>query len=166
MSIRRLLSSSRYLTIIAVLCTLLAATALMIYGAFATVQVVVEVVAYGKISMKVAKEMVLSFIELVDVFLLGTVLYIISVGLYELFIAQLDLPEWLVISDLDMLKDKLVAVIVVVLGVVFLGQVMAWDGQSDLLNYGVAIALVIAALTFFLSQKPQKPKKPKDKEQE
>jgi len=33
----------------------------------------------------------------------------------------------------------------------FLGFVVAWDGTRDLLGIGVAIALVIAALTYFLS---------------
>ncbi len=44
-----------------------------------------------------------------------------------------------------------VAVLIVVLAVLFLGQAMAWDGKRDLLSFGVAIALMIAALTYFLS---------------
>ena len=47
-------------------------------------------------------------------------------------------------------------VVVVVMGVLFLGQVVTWDGQRDLLGYGVGIAAVIAALTWFSSQKPKK----------
>jgi hypothetical protein len=35
--------------------------------------------------------------------------------------------------------------------VLFLGQVVAWNGERDLLGFGAAIALVIAALTWFLS---------------
>ena len=42
-------------------------------------------------------------------------------------------------------------VLAAVLGVMFLGFVVAWDGTRDLLGIGVAIALVIAALTYFLS---------------
>ena len=57
-----------------------------------------------------------------------------------------------------MLKDKLVGVVIVVLSVVFLGQVLTWDGSRDLLGYGVAIGAVIATLTYFLSQKPPKKK--------
>jgi uncharacterized membrane protein YqhA len=63
------------------------------------------------------------------------------------------LPEWLTINNLDDLKNKLIAVVIVVLGVLFLGQVVSWDGKTDLLGYGVSIALVIAALTYFLAQK-------------
>jgi hypothetical protein len=41
--------------------------------------------------------------------------------------------------------------------------VIAWDGQRDLLGYGAAIALVVAALTYFLSQQPKKAKPNDDK---
>jgi hypothetical protein len=48
------------------------------------------------------------------------------------------------------------------LGVLFLEQVVAWDGGRDLLGFGAAIALVVAALTYFLSQKPRKTRAPRD----
>ena len=84
-------------------------------------------------------------------------LYVIAIGLFELFVDdRLDLPNWLEIHDLNDLKDKLIGVVVVVMGVLFLGQVVTWDGQRDLLGYGVGIAAVIAALTWFSSQKPKK----------
>lgn len=45
---------------------------------------------------------------------------------------KIQLPDWLEIHTLDDLKDKLIGVIVVVLAVLFLGQIVAWDGQRDL----------------------------------
>ncbi len=162
---KEVLAKSRYLIIIAVVCTLVAATALLLYGGGLTVQVFMDAIAYGKISAKGAKTLLLSFIELVDLFLLSTVLYIIAVSLYELFIDDLPVPEWLVVKDLDALKDKLVGVVIVVLSVLFLGQIITWDGERDLLGYGVAIALMIATLTYFLSQKPKKEKKEEAKEE-
>jgi len=62
------------------------------------------------------------------------------------------LPHWLEIHDLDDLKAKLLSVVVVVLAVLFLGEVVKWDGRRELLGLGVAIAAVIAGLTFFLFQ--------------
>ncbi len=153
----RIISASRYLTIIAVICIVLSSTALLIYGGVVTVQELIYAFTH-ELTSKGAKKLVLTFIELVDLFLLSTVLYIIAAGLYELFIGDIDLPDWLVITDIDMLKDKLVGVVIVVLSVVFLGQVLTWDGSRDLLGYGVAIGAVIATLTYFLSQKPQKKK--------
>ncbi len=153
----RFLASSRYLVMIAVVGSLLSATAILIYGGIEVILLIRDAFFSGKIDGKVAKSLLVSFIEIVDLFLLGTVIYIIAIGLYELFIDdQIQLPDWLEIHTLDDLKDKLIGVIVVVLAVLFLGQIVAWDGQRDLLSYGVSIALVIAALTYFLRGKAAK----------
>ncbi len=153
----RFLASSRYLVMIAVIGSFLSATAILIYGGIEVILLIRDAFFSGKIDGKVAKSLLVSFIEIVDLFLLGTVIYIIAIGLYELFIDdQIQLPDWLEIHTLDDLKDKLIGVIVVVLAVLFLGQIVAWDGQRDLLAYGVSIALVIAALTYFLRGKAAK----------
>jgi uncharacterized membrane protein YqhA len=155
---QRLISASRYLIVIPALGSFIAATALMLYGALEIVQLISETIAIG-VSTKGAKALALAFIEVVDLFLLGTVLYIIALGLYELFVDdQLPLPPWLVIHDLDDLKNKLTGVVILVMGVLFLGQVVTWDGERDLLRYGGGIALMIAALTYFLSQRGKKAK--------
>jgi uncharacterized membrane protein YqhA len=153
----RLLSASRYVALIPVVCILLAATALILFGAALTARTLYDLVSAGAFDSKVSKELLVRSIELADLFLLGTVLYVIAVGLYELFVDDtLPLPAWLEIHDLDDLKDKLIGVVIVVLGVVFLGQVITWDGVRDLLGFGAAVALVIAALAFFLSIKSGK----------
>jgi uncharacterized membrane protein YqhA len=150
---RRFLAATRYITLVPVICIFLSATALLIYGALEAAQVITHAFA-GPVSSKGAKQFLLDAIELVDLFLLGTVLYVIAVGLYELFIDDtLPLPDWLTIHNLDDLKDKLIGVVIVVLGVLFLGQMITWDGQRDLLGPGAAVALVIAALSYFLSLK-------------
>ncbi len=156
---RRVVASSRFLILVAVLGTFLAATALLIYGAYDTFHVLAGV--FGGIGGIKSKQLLLDVIELIDLFLLSTVFYVIAVGLYELFIEDnLPLPAWLEFHTLDDLKDKLVGVLVVALAVLFLGQVVGWDGQRDLLGYGVAVALVIAALTYFLTSKGGKGKPP------
>ncbi len=77
-----------------------------------------------------------------------------AIGLYELFVdPQLPTLPWLAIKDIDDLKARVLGVVIVVLGVLFLGQVISWDGERDLLGFGVAVALVIAALTYFLAAK-------------
>lgn len=150
--LKPLLASSRYLVIAAVIGSLVAALALFAYGMAETIAVVIDTIARADISSKGAKMLALAFIEIVDLFLLGTVLLMIAVGLYELFIdSNLALPEWLQIRTFDDLKNKLVGVVIVVLAVLFLGLVVSWDGERDLLRIGAAIALVIAALTYFLA---------------
>lgn len=157
--VNRVLSASRFLTLIAVLCIGLAATTLMVYGGIETLSIIWHTIEEAHVTSKGAKKLILSFIEIVDLFLLGTVLYITAIGLYELFISDIDFPpclNWLHITDIDVLKDKLVGVVIVVLGVVFLGQVISWDGTRDLLSLGGGIGIMIASLTFFLNQKPKK----------
>lgn len=96
--------------------------------------------------------LVVGFIEVADIFLLAVVLYIMSVGLYELFIDDnLPLPEWLVIRNLEDLKEKLVGVVIVVLAVFFLGRVIESEHAIDVLYMGGGISLVIAALSYFSS---------------
>ena len=70
----------------------------------------------GEISSKNSKKLVVAMIEVIDLFLLGTVFYITALGLYELFISDnIDVPEWLEIHTIDDLKGKLISVVVVVL---------------------------------------------------
>jgi uncharacterized membrane protein YqhA len=96
-------------------------------------------------------------IEITDIILLGTVLYIVALGLYQLFIDHnLALPRWLKVNDLTDLKRDLIGVVVVLLGVSFLGEVVNWEGSSNVLPLGAAIALVIAALGFILWLTPAK----------
>lgn len=154
---KNVLARSRYLILLAVAGSFLAATALLVYGAVEVAVLIKQAISYGEVSQKGAKALALAFIEMVDLFLLGTVFYIVALGLYELFIDDsLALPHWLEIHDLDGLKNKLVGVVIVVLAVTFLGQVVTWNGERDLLGFGVAIALVIAALTWFLGSKGKK----------
>ncbi|MBN1279251.1 MAG: YqhA family protein, partial [Chlorobiaceae bacterium] len=63
------------------------------------------------------------------------------------------LPEWLAIHNLDDLKSKLIGVIVVVMAVIFLGHVVKWHGETEILYLGGAIGIVVAGLTYFTGQK-------------
>lgn len=155
---RRFISASRYLIIVPSIGSFIAATVLIAFGSIEIAQLIGESVTHG-VDGKGIKVLALHFIEVVDLFLLATVLYIIALGLYELFVDDsLELPSWLEIHNLDDLKNKLTGVVILVMGVLFLGQVVTWDGKRDLLPYGAAIALVIAALTYFLSQQHAKKK--------
>jgi uncharacterized membrane protein YqhA len=103
------------------------------------------------------KALALGFIEATDIFLIGIVLFIFSLGVYILFIDDAaPRPAWLEIHDLDDLKAQLVSVVIAALAVNFLGHVVQWDGEPQLLGFGAAIGLVVAALAFFLNMKPPK----------
>lgn len=149
----RILAGSRFLSLIAVTVSLAAATLLAVYGALLFIDFVQHVIEAGTVSTQEAKLLVGEMIELVDLLLLSTVLYVVAVGLYELFIDDLPLPGWLTVNNLDELKEMLTAVVIVVIGVSFLGEVVIWDGQRDLQGFGIGVAAVVAALTYFLSQR-------------
>lgn len=92
----------------------------------------------------------------VDLFLLGFSVLIASVGIYELFVGVLpNMPDWLRMDDLESLKGVLVKTVIVVLGISFMGRVVTWDGEKSLLEYGLAIGAVVAALSFFLNVKSE-----------
>jgi uncharacterized membrane protein YqhA len=145
---------------IAVVGTFLGATALLAYGVLETIALVDTVLAAwsGGLEHSTEAPPLLAAIAAVDSFLIAMVLYFIAVGLYQLFFHPLPLPAWLIVRDLDDLEDKLAKVVVVVLGIAFLGQAATWDGQRDLLGFGVAIALVIAALAIHLRRAPAAPR--------
>ena len=85
----------------------------------------------------------------VHTFLIGTVLYITSIGFYQLFVSEIEFPGWLKIHNTDELETSLIGVTVVVLAVNFLGVVFTGD-HTNLLAEGTGIALPIAALGLFI----------------
>lgn len=148
---KTLLNASRFLVLAAVLGSLGGAAALLAYGFAETVNAIVDVVSKGELSSKGAKSLMLAFIEIFDLFLLGTILLIMALYLYELFIdPEVKLPERLEINSFEDLKTNLVTVVIVVMAVTFLGHVVSWDGDRDLLRFGLPVMLVIAALNFYL----------------
>lgn len=151
--LRRILSGSRYFVIIAVLATFLASVSILIYGGITVLSIIYDMFAHGQFTTTEAKHLAVEFIELIDLFLLGTVLYIIALGLYELFIDdKLSMPPWLVITSLDDLKGKLIGVVIVLLAVTFLGAVVNWDNSPTILALGISTGLVLLALGYILTR--------------
>jgi uncharacterized membrane protein YqhA len=151
--LRRLLASTRYLVIIAVVSTLAASIALLVYEAVVVFSAIRAAFTMPDFTAVNAKIFAVGLIEAVDIFLIAIAVYMISLGLYALFVdSTLPLPRWLEVHDLDDLKNNLVSIVIAVLAVLFLRVAVAWDGEQDLLGFGIALALVIAALTYFLTK--------------
>lgn len=151
---RRLLTMSRLAILAAVLASLGAFFALLAVGVLKAGKEVVAFATAADLGTDAVKTLALTLIEVADLFLLATVFYLVAVGLYELFVGErIELPAWMAVESLDDLKAKLCKVIVVLLGVLFLGQAIHWDGTVNLLYYAAALALMIAALTYFLNAK-------------
>ena len=91
---------------------------------------------------------------ILDLILLSFSIFITSIGIFELFVFSIpDLPNWLQITDFDNLKGMLVKVIVVVMGISFMGRAVTWNGQEEFLGYGIANGVFILALSYFLNSK-------------
>jgi uncharacterized membrane protein YqhA len=146
---RTLFGYSRYLVLVAVIGLLIAGLAVFVFGGITTVTTVVGAFAHGEFNAEGSRLLSIELIELIDLFLLGTVLLITSVGLYELFVdPEIPLPEWLSVASLEQLKFNLLAVIIVMMAIFFLGAIAGeWPEGTTILDYGAAIALVIAALS-------------------
>ncbi len=144
------ISLTRFLVLIPALGMLLGAVTLTVVGAIEVGQTILSAFS----GHPEAKDFVIAFVEIADVFLLAVVLFIIAIGLYELFIDEIPgLPEWLVFDSLDDLKSQLIGVVVVVLGVFFLGRALHGDNALNLLYLGGGIAAVTASLSLFLRSK-------------
>jgi uncharacterized membrane protein YqhA len=79
-----------------------------------------------------------------------------AVGFYELFIREIKftestkLPSWLEMRDLNDLKGRVIAMIVLVVSVSFAEVVVDAPSGKTALELGAGIALVVVALTIFL----------------
>jgi uncharacterized membrane protein YqhA len=144
----RVLSAARYVVILGVIACALGALLLFV-GALAQLVLVAATFFTGLGTSKEIKALAVNEIFLADITLIATALFLVAVGLYELFISKIDLPVGVTVVSLDDLKDKLMGVIIVALAVSFLAQIAVWDGKTDLLSYGGSIALVILALGAF-----------------
>jgi uncharacterized membrane protein YqhA len=148
---RNVFVKSRYLIYIAVIGLLLAALAVFVFAGIATVSTIIGSFGHGEFNAEGGRAFSLELIEMIDLFLLGTVLLITSVGLYELFLdpgISAVIPEWLSVTNLEQLKFNLLAVVIVMLAILFLGAVAGeWPEGTTILEYGGAIALVIGALS-------------------
>jgi uncharacterized membrane protein YqhA len=150
----RLLAISRYAIVVPVVGTMIAAMALLVYGALQALRVVAAAIPGAPTSdQPLEAPVMLLAIATVDAFLVAVVLMVIAVGLYQLFVKRLPLPRWLIVEDLDALDRKLISVVITVLAVVFLGHVVTWDGQRDLQGIGLATGVVIAALAYHVRER-------------
>jgi len=94
-------------------------------------------------------------ISALDEFLLGIILIIIALGVYELFISKLDVigekdipyPNWLIFHTLDDLKAVLTKVIIIILMVYFFKNVvlMNFETPLEILYLGLGIVLIAVA---------------------
>ena len=85
----------------------------------------------------------------IEMYLLAIVQRIGAIGLYELFVGDLDVPNWLEVTSLDDLKKSIVDVLVVFLGVKGIEGLVEAERPLDALMLVGATAALIVALSLF-----------------
>jgi uncharacterized membrane protein YqhA len=146
-----MLAKSHFLILLPVFGALVGALVIFVYDIITTFMLAYQVFTVGAYNEEGVKDVAVGFIKLLDLFLLGTVLYIVAIGLYELFIdPHIPMPAWLHIASINTLKEKLLNVVAVLLVVSFLGVAIEWKGGTDILFYGGAIGIVVASVAFLL----------------
>ena len=153
--------NSRFVILAAVLGSLFAGFAIFYMATVDVVYLVVHALHYADPDMAVEARKALHdstvthIVEVVDGYLLATVMLIFSLGLYELFISDIDQAHGskasskiLVISNLDDLKSRLAKVILMIMIVTLFEQAlnMKMSTPIDLLYLGGSIALIALAL--------------------
>jgi uncharacterized membrane protein YqhA len=153
--------NSRFVIFLAVLGSLFASFAIFYMATVDVVILVQHTLHYADAALteearKLLHDSTVSHIvEVVDGYLLAVVLLIFSLGLYELFISDIDQAHGskasskiLVISNLDDLKSRLAKVILMIMIVTLFEETlnMRISQPIDLVYMGAAIALIALAL--------------------
>jgi len=161
--------NSRYVIITAVIGSLLAGFAIFYMATVDVVNLFMHAMHYADSGLTdqarkaLHDSTVTHIVEVVDGYLLATVMLIFSLGLYELFISDIDQAHGskasskiLVISSLDDLKSRLAKVILMILIVTLFQEAinMKLTTPLDLVYLGASIALIALALYFSHAAEP------------
>ena len=158
-----MLWNSRFVVLVAVIASLLTAFAMFYMASVDVYYLVLHLSDYvspdliGNARKDFRAETVTHVVEVIDGYLLATVLLIFALGLYELFISKIEqaesseTPSVLAIHSLDDLKTRLGRVVLMILIVTFFEHAISMDfhGPLDLLALAGGIALI--GLTLYLS---------------
>jgi len=159
-----ILWNSRFVVLVAVVASLITAFGIFYLTAIDVFYTISHLTHYHELADAerglLKAQTVAHVVGSVDGFLLGAIMLIFSLGLYELFISKIDVAgtkhgasNILFINSLDELKDRLAKVIVLILIVMFFEQAIFLKPTEsmDLLYYALSILLVSGAL--YLSHK-------------
>ena len=160
MIIETLLWKSRWMVFLAVIGSILAALMLMVMGAVDIAMVIknglLTVTGTGG-TEHFQETSIATIIRAVDAFLIGTVMLIFGLGLYELFISKIEVAEGgasstnvLVVHSLDQLKEKIGKVIIMVLVVTFFKHALTMPYNTIVDLVWLSVGILFCATALFL----------------
>ena len=167
--------NGRFVVVVAVVASMAAATAIFYMATVDVVYLVGHMLNYADPSLAaearkvIHDETITHVVEVVDGYLLATFMLIFALGMYELFVSDIDEAHGtktssriLVIESLDDLKARLAKVILMILIVTLFEEALKMELTTslDLLYLGGGIALV--GLALFLTHKSESHGKEQD----
>ena len=136
---------SRYVALVAVICLIIGAAVEFGWGALHTWDVAITMYA----EHKNYQSGVVGLLHLLDAFLVAISLLIIAVGIYELFISPVAVPEVMTVGSLHALKQRAVSMFILIMVVTFIEHLMAWEDGHATLLHAIAIAIITLALLVY-----------------
>lgn len=159
-----LLWDSRFVVIFAVIASLFSALAMFYMATVDAYYMLSHLLEYASPTLDTASRYSLRsatithVVEIVDGYLLATVLLIFALGLYELFISKIDMAEGsetssnvLLINSLDDLKGRLAKVILMILIVKFFEHAISLNFDSPVALLYLAGGIALLGLALYLS---------------
>lgn len=151
----------RYIIILVVIALLLSSLLAFYLGFHSTYEAFIEILHSQETGELSANIIVVYLISSLDEFLLGIILIIIALGIYELFISKIDTlkgedipyPNWLTFYSLDDLKAVLTKVIIIILMVYFFKSAVVLHFDTPLSLLYLSIGIVLIAVANYLSHK-------------
>jgi uncharacterized membrane protein YqhA len=113
---------------------------------------------YGSLKETIADDIILKIITAIDLFLFWIIMIILSMGMYDIFISDLEpvnkkgtRPSWMIFHNLDDLKRALVHVIIIILIIDFFKYVVRfqYNNPYEILVIPIGIALIGLGLYLF-----------------
>ncbi|HEU0053367.1 MAG TPA: YqhA family protein [Longimicrobium sp.] len=159
----RFLWGSRLIVLLAVVASLVVSVGMFVVSTIDVVALLGYVAEYatlhGPERITVRAEIVTHVIEAVDGYLLAAIMLIFSLGLYELFVARIEVAEGselasrlLLIRSLDDLKDRLAKMVLLILVVKFFEYALRLEFKTPLDLLYMALGTVLVAGALFLTK--------------
>ena len=145
--LKKILENGRGFAVIISLTLFVSSLTLAVYNIYLLVIMLIRIVK--NINQIDSTYAVTGFITLMDINLVAIVLYIFSVGVYELFVGELNIPAWLKVKTLEELKAKLAGIMILILVIDFAKYLVEWKNPLDTLYFALSVALVSAVLIFY-----------------
>ncbi|NIC07089.1 YqhA family protein [Billgrantia bachuensis] len=160
----RLLWSSRFLVLLAVIPSLAAALALFIIGTMDILKLVLATAGYYLVGAgpDIHDTVVPSVVMAVDIYLVAIVLLIFGLGVYRLFVSPIEQAEEHAtghpfnVQSFDQLKDKIARVVILAVIIEFFRAVVDIRFQTPLEAIYLALSVLALAGALYLMNLAQK----------